>query len=51
MELTINNLIKLILGIVVFIAVVAGLYLVFKNKIIGLFEGIPGAPELFLSLL
>ncbi len=51
MELTINNLVKLIIGIFVFLAVVAGFYLIFKNKIIGLFNGLPEAAELFLSLI
>lgn len=39
-ELAINKLIKIILGIVVVIAVVAGLYLAFKNNILDFFKGI-----------
>ena len=53
MELTINNLIKLILGIVVAIAVITGIYLFFKNNVIDLFEGIGGneSANLILFLL
>ncbi len=50
MELTINSLIKLILGIIVFVAVVVGFYMIFKSKLIGLFEGIPTPGQLFLIL-
>lgn len=39
-ELTINTLIKIILGIVVVIAVVTGLYLGFKNSILDFFKNI-----------
>lgn len=39
-ELTTGQLIKLILGILVFVAVVVGAYFVFKNKILGFFENI-----------
>ena len=39
-ELTINNLIKIILGLVVVVAVVAGLYLVFKNQVFDFFKNI-----------
>lgn len=38
MELTIGNLIKIILGIFVFVVVVGGVYLFFKNNVIGFFE-------------
>ncbi len=40
MELTISNLIKLILGIFVAVAVILGIYLFFKNNVIELFKGI-----------
>jgi hypothetical protein len=40
MALEIEQLIKIILGILVVIAVVAGLYLVFKNKVIDFFKGL-----------
>ena len=52
MELSINNLIKLILGILVVIAVVAGFSLFFKNKVIELFSNIsPEVPQIVLSAL
>lgn len=56
MELTIANLIKIILGILVFVAVVAGVYLVFKDNILDFFKNIGGSEsgqigELFLFLL
>jgi len=38
MELTINNLIKIILGVFVFVVVVIGLYLFFKNYVIDFFR-------------
>jgi hypothetical protein len=37
-ELTIDQLIKLILGILVFVAVVIGAYFIFKEKIFSFFE-------------
>jgi len=39
MELTIGNLIKIILGVFVFVLVVAGVYLFFKNQVIDFFRG------------
>ena len=39
-ELEIGTLIKLIIGIIVVVAVVFGLYLVFKNQIIDFFKNI-----------
>ncbi len=39
-ELTVSNLIKLIIGILVFVVVVAGVYLFFKERIIGYFKTI-----------
>ena len=52
-ELSTNQLIKIILGIVVFAVIVAGAYLVFKNNIIDFFNNlVPTNPtKLFLSLL
>ncbi|MDP2673187.1 MAG: hypothetical protein Q8O84_05225 [Nanoarchaeota archaeon] len=41
-ELTIGQLIKIILGIFVVVAVVGGLYLFFKNNIIDFFRNLPG---------
>ncbi len=49
-ELTINQLIKLILGISVFVAVVIGAYFVFKDKIFGFFEGVD-IPEFWRALV
>ena len=39
-ELSVNQLIKIIIGIFVFVVVVAGAYLVFKNKIIDFFNNL-----------
>jgi hypothetical protein len=41
MELTINNLIKIIIGILVFVAVVVGLYIFFKDYVIDFFKNLP----------
>jgi hypothetical protein len=41
-ELTVSNLIKLIIGILVFVVVVGGVYLFFKERIIGYFRSIFG---------
>jgi uncharacterized membrane protein len=51
MELTINNLIKIILGLLVVVAVIYGVYKVFQNSIIGVFGGIGNSSKLFLCLL
>lgn len=52
-NLTIEQLIKIILGIFVVVAVVTGLYFAFKNNIIDFFKNLPGGePEqIVLSLL
>ena len=55
-ELSIGYTIKIILGILVIIAVVAGLYLIFKERIIDFFKNLPGGnatdtTKIFLSLL
>ncbi len=51
-ELSINQLVKIILGILVVVAVVIALYFVFKDKIGGFFQNLPGdAPKLFLNLI
>lgn len=39
-ELTIEQLIKLILGILVVVAIIAGLSIFFKNKIFDFFKGL-----------
>ena len=41
-ELAVGQLVKIILGILVVIAVIAGLYFVFKNNILEFFQGIGG---------
>jgi len=52
MELTINQLIKIIIGIFVVVVVVLGLYFIFKNKIIDFFGNLPGGEvDLILSFL
>jgi hypothetical protein len=52
MELTIGQLIKIILGILVVVAVVVGFYLFFQDKLVGFIENLPGnSSELFLSIL
>jgi hypothetical protein len=52
-ELTIEQIIKLILGIFVVVAVILGLYLVFKNNVIEFFNTLsPGnSTKVFLSLI
>ena len=56
MELTIENLIKIIIGVLVFVVVVLGIYFFFKGDLIDFFNNIvPDKPketsELVLSLL
>lgn len=41
MELVLSRLIKLILGILVVVAVVLGVYFFFKSKVIELFKDLP----------
>jgi hypothetical protein len=50
-ELTINQLIKIILGALVVVAVVGGLYFIFKNKIGGFFGDLPTDMNIILGLL
>ena len=49
MELTISQLIKIILGIIVVVAVVVGIGLFFKDKVIDFFNNLPGG--IILSLI
>ncbi|MDZ4226744.1 MAG: hypothetical protein U1B79_01385 [Candidatus Pacearchaeota archaeon] len=51
--LTIEQLIKIILGIFVFVAVVLGIYLFFKNNVIDFFKNLGGneTAEAILSLI
>lgn len=53
MELTINQLIKIILGVFLIVVVVGALYFVFKNYILDFFKNLPGGEpiKLVLSLL
>ncbi len=44
-ELTIGQLIKIILGVLVVVAVVAGIYLFFQYNVIDFFKGLGGEPE------
>jgi hypothetical protein len=37
-ELTISQLIKIILGLIVFVVVIGGVYFFFKNQVIGFFD-------------
>ena len=41
-ELTVEQIIKLVVGALVVVAVVAGLYFIFKDKILDFFGGLPG---------
>lgn len=53
-EMSINQLIKLIIGAVVIIAVLVGAYFVFKDKIFGFFDTISvndSLPKVFRSIL
>lgn len=48
--LVISRLIKIILIVFVVVVVLFGLYLFFKDKILGFFKNLPGA-EVFLGLI
>jgi len=53
-ELTIGQLIKIIIGVLVFVVVVIGLYFFFKNYVFDFFRNVGGGNEtngLVLSLL
>lgn len=53
MELTIENLIKIIIGVLVFVAVVVGIYFFFKDYVIDFFKNFGGneTAEIVLALL
>jgi hypothetical protein len=51
MELTINNLIKIIIGILVFVAVILGVSLFFKDNIFSFFKNLGNFTREFLYLL
>ncbi len=52
-ELSIGYTIKVILGLLVIIAVVGGVYLIFKEKILDFFKNLPvgNLSKIFLSLI
>ncbi|MBU1129190.1 MAG: hypothetical protein KJ949_01000 [Nanoarchaeota archaeon] len=52
-ELTIGQLIKIILGVLVFVAVVVGLYSFFKDSVFDFFNNMVGneTSKLFLGIL
>ncbi|MEK6741722.1 MAG: hypothetical protein AABX68_00880 [Nanoarchaeota archaeon] len=51
-QLTVENLIKIIIGVLVFVAVVVGLYIFFKDYVIDFFKNIgPSKPAVVLELL
>jgi len=53
MELTIGNLIKIIIGVLVFVVVVLGIYFFFKDYVIDFFKNIGGnqTAEIIISLI
>ncbi len=50
-ELTIDQLIKIILGLLVVVVVISGLYLLFREKIFDFFKNLAPTPEIFRGLL
>jgi hypothetical protein len=52
-ELATNQLIKIILGILVFVAIVGGAYLLFKGRIIDFFDNLvpSNSTKMFLGLI
>ena len=52
-ELTISQLIKIIVGIFVFVVVIGGVYVFFKNYVIDFFKNMLGneSSQIILSLL
>jgi len=53
MELTIENLIKIIIGVLVFVVVVLGIYFFFRDYVIDFFKNIGGnqTAEIIISLI
>lgn len=53
MELTIQNLIKIIIGVLVFVIVVLGIYFFFKDSVIDFFKNIGGnqTVEIIMGLI
>jgi hypothetical protein len=52
-ELTINQLVKMIIGILVVVAVVLGIYFAFKDSILGFFRNLPvgDASKIIMGLI
>ena len=55
-ELSIGYTIKIILGLLVIVAVVAGIYFIFKERLLDFFKNLPGGnisntTKAFLSLI
>ncbi|MEX2017250.1 MAG: hypothetical protein WD876_02155 [Candidatus Pacearchaeota archaeon] len=50
-ELTIGYTIKIILGLLVIVVVIWGIYMIFKNNVIDFFKGLSGTTKILLSLL
>jgi hypothetical protein len=53
MELTIQNLIKIIIGVLVFVVVIVGIYFFFKDYVIDFFKNIGGnqTAEIIIGLI
>jgi len=56
MELTIENLIKIVIGVIVFVVVVVGIYFFFKGSLIDFFNNLvpdktTETPNILLSVL
>jgi len=53
MELTIQNLIKIIIGVLVFVVVVLGIYFFFRDYVIDFFKNIGGnqTAKIIISLI
>lgn len=51
MELTIANLIKIIIGLVVIVAVVFGVYKIITGNVLDVFRNFGGSTKLFMGLL
>jgi len=51
MQLTIENLIKIIIGVSVFVIVILGVYFFFKNYVLEFFKGGEELTNLVLGLL
>ncbi len=50
-DLTINNIIKMILGILILVVVLGGIYFIFNQYIIPYFKGLPGGEAEMILLI